>query len=197
MKIILDTSVYLKNGVSNAELYVLMALHCGGNVEEALQSLVDKGYITRNGKSFGPWEITEAGYTCVNNVLLESDRDIPNKDRCMELATTLIEIFPKGIKTGNSAWRGNKRDIALKLQKFFKLYGNQWTDEQIIDATRRYVSHFNGDYTYMRILKYFIMKSERKLDEEGNSHIEDISELATWLENDTEVNNCDWLTEMR
>lgn len=196
MKIILDTSVYLQNGVTNAELYLLMALHCGGNYEEALQGIIDKGYITRNGKPYGSWELTEDGYTCVNNILLDSDKAVPDKDRCMELASKLKELFPQGIKTGSTPWRGNNRDVALRLQKFFKLYGNTWTNDEIYEATRKYVEHFNGDYTYMRTLKYFIMKSEKKTDEEGNSHIEDISELANWLENDTEAQNTNWLTNM-
>ena len=107
-------------------------------------------------------------------------------------------MFPKGIKTGNAAWRGNVREITLRLQKFFKLYGNKWTDEEIIEATQRYIEHFKGDFTYMRILKYFIMKSERKMDEEGNSHIEDISELATWLENgeDIDEEETDWTSKL-
>ena len=96
-------------------------------------------------------------------------------------------LYPRGNSSSGYPWRGNLRDLTKRLKKFFKLYGN-WTDEEIINATQRYVSHYNGDYTYMRILKYFILKSDK--GEEG-------SDLATWLENDTEVNNDDWLNEMR
>ena len=129
-------------------------------------------------------------------VLLESDKVVPDKERCLNLAEQLRELFPKGIKSGNAAWRGNLREITLRLQKFFKLYGNKWTDEEIINAATRYISHFNGDYTFMRILKYFILKSEKKIDEEGNGYVEDISELATWLENDTELDNDDWTSSL-
>ena len=133
----------------------------------------------------------------ISSVLLESDKIVPVKDRCTSLAEQLRLIFPKGIKVGNSAWRGNVREITLRLQKFFKLYGNEWTDDEIIDATRRYVEHFNGDYTYMRILKYFIIKFDTKQDEEGNSHREDVSELATWLENGSDMNdNEDWTSTL-
>jgi len=63
----------------------------------------------------------------------------------------------------------------------------------------KYIDHFNGNYTYMRILKYFIMKSDRVIMEDGSSHIEDISELATWLENSSDVDNASesWLTDVR
>ena len=53
------------------------------------------------------------------------------------------------------------------MQKFFKLYGNKYTDEQILKATQDYVSSFNGNYSYMRVLKYFILKDERKSDEKS------------------------------
>ena len=124
---------------------------------------------------------------------------MPNKDSCEALGERMRELFPKGIKTGSTAWRSNRRDITLRLQKFFKLYGDRWTSDEIYEATKRYVESFNGDYTYMRALKYFIMKSEKKEYGDGNVRIEDTSELATWLENgeDMTANNDDWVMEMR
>ena len=99
------------------------------------------------------------------------------------------ELFPKGMKVGNSAWRGNVRELKLRMQKFFKMYGN-YDDEAILEATKRYVESFNGDYTYMRILKYFILKSELKQHEGENGEtvqqVEDVSMLANVLDNPEE-----------
>ena len=100
------------------------------------------------------------------------------------------ELFPKGMKIGNSAWRGNVRELKLRMQKFFKLYGD-YSDEAILKATKAYVDSFNGNYTYMRILKYFILKSEVKQhqNEMGEivSQVEDVSELANMLDNPEEA----------
>ena len=37
---------------------------------------------------------------------------------------------------------------------------------------------FNGNYSYMRVLKYFIIKQETVADEYGNASVETISQLA-------------------
>ena len=106
-----------------------------------------------------------------------------------------MEVFPKGKKEGTSIyWKGNKKDIKLKLQKFFKLYGNAHTDDQIVTAAKQYVASFNGNYSYMRALKYFIWKDERKIDSEGNGYIEEVSDLATYIENagQEETTSQDW-----
>jgi hypothetical protein len=84
------------------------------------------------------------------------------------------------------------------LKKFFKLYGNKYTDEQITTATQNYVSSFNGRYQYMRVLKYFIWKDEKKVDSEGVGHIEEVSDLAAFIENagqDKQLRE-DWMSNM-
>jgi hypothetical protein len=40
------------------------------------------------------------------------------------------------------------------------------------------------------------MKSDKKMDEEGTIHIEDISELATWLELPEEQIDEDWTSSL-
>ena len=108
-----------------------------------------------------------------------------------------MKIFPEGRKEGSSQyWRGNRKDITLRLKKFFKLYGNKWKDREILDAARRYIESFNGNYSYMRVLKYFIWKDERKMDENGDMYIDPKSDLATLLENEDTVLSGDWTSEL-
>lgn len=193
MKYIIDESVCAEHNLTLPETLCLLACKSCDNIYELIEEMQRKELLTKHGNPYPTptWEDE------LSAVLLEADKTIPLKDRCMKLAEQMRLLFPKGIKTGNAAWRGNVREVTLRLQKFFKLYGSAWTDEEILDATRRYIAHFNGDYTFMRILKYFIMKSDKKTDEEGNTHIEDISELATWLENETEEKDLDWLQDVR
>ena len=112
------------------------------------------------------------------------------------MATRLKEIFPKGKKDGtNYYWADGVALIVRRLKLFFKKYGNTYTDEQIIQATEKYVQGFNGNYQYMRLLKYFILKE--KIGAAGE--VEGDSELISYIENfgqeDTLSN--DWASTLR
>lgn len=193
MKYVIDEAICKKHGLTLAEVFCLLACKACDNIYTLIEQMKEKEFLA---PSVNPPCPTMHWDDEVSSALLESDKTVPMADRCASLAEQLRELFPKGIKTGSAAWRGNVRELTLRLQKFFKLYGDKWTDEEIIDATQRYVDHFKGDYTFMRILKYFIMKSDRKTDEEGNTYIEDISELATWLENSEDMDDRDWTTSL-
>lgn len=109
----------------------------------------------------------------------------------LELAEKMRELFPKGKKDGtNYQWRDSKIIIAQRLVAWKKMFCIDATDEEIIDATRRYVASFNGNYSLMRLLKYFIMKKE--VDSYS-------SELASLLENGTEQDDGgvdDWTVQL-
>ena len=133
----------------------------------------------------------------VQTILLDSEKAVPEIEREEALAIKMQEIFPLGKKEGTSQYyRGNKKEITLKIKKFFKLYGH-YTDEQILQATQKYVDSFNGNYTFMRVLKYFIIKDVRKQGEEVN-YVEQVSELASYLENaGQEDYNKNWTAQLK
>lgn len=192
MKISIDEDVCSKYKLTLDDVLCILLHKCNDDVPKLIQSMLDKEYLMKADNRIYP---TEHWDDIACKILLESDRTVPKDDDCKKLAEKMRELFPKGIKTGNSAWRGNIREITLRLQKFFKIYGAKWSEDEILEATKKYVQHFNGDYTYMRILKYFIIKSSKIPDEDG-VHIEETSELATWLENDITPEE-DWLTEVK
>ena len=71
-----------------------------------------------------------------------------------------MELYPMGKKPGtNNQWRGYKGGVSEKLQKLL-VGGETFTDEEAIEATRAYVDGFNGMYTNMRVLPYFLGKNE-------------------------------------
>jgi hypothetical protein len=91
------------------------------------------------------------------------------------------------------------REVVLKLKKFFAQYGN-YPDDKIIDATKRFVAAYNGNYRYLPLIKYFISKNKTVIDEDGTSHIQEVSELASYLENketETRATSDDWLMSAR
>lgn len=180
--------------------YVLLALllkNCD-NIEDVILKALDKEIIIEDPSS-GELLITQRWDDVISNILLDSENDnIESRNERIEgLACELMEIFPKGKKSGtNVYWRGNKKDITLRLKKFFKLYSN-YTKEQILKAAKRYVSSFDGKYDYMRVLKYFIWKAERKIGEDGKLFVEETSELANVIENeDSENINNDWTSRL-
>ena len=90
-------------------------------------------------------------------------------------------------------WTDGISLIIKRLKIFFKKYGI-YSNEIIIDATKRYVDSFNGDYRFMKLLKYFIFKEKKG---EGGD-VESSSDLLNFIENNEgeELSN-DWSTELR
>ena len=85
--------------------------------------------------------------------------------------------------------------IVRRLKLFFKKYENTYTDEQIIQATEKYVQGFNGNYQYMRLLKYFIFRE--KVGAAGE--VEGDSELISYIENagQEEYLSNDWTSTLK
>ena len=84
-------------------------------------------------------------------------------------------------------------EIATKLKKFLDVYGEDYSDEDIIQATKNYVDSFSMDYSFMRVLKYFIWKNVLN-ESNGSRVVEEISDLATCLENkgQEDILRTDW-----
>ena len=176
-------STYDGQQLTTNELLVCMIILMEENPTDIVQRLLNRGILLRD-------ETTQKLYvfrkysSLVQNILLQSDKAVPTISSIEQLATKLQELFPKERKCDANgvpkyAYRGNKRDVTERLQKFFKLYG-QYSYDDVLECTRRYVESFKYDKTYMKILPYFIMKDGE-------------SQLATELENmdcdNTSTNN--------
>ena len=111
----------------------------------------------------------------VESILCESE--ISNDPKNIEeLAVKLQEMWPSGKKDNRWYWRGNKKEITLKLEKFFKLYGD-YSFEQVLDAAKNYVDSFNMKGTsYMKLLKYFILKEVDGMQSDLATEIERMGE---------------------
>lgn len=200
MKYVISTKALRDRGIKEEEALAVLLLTACDNISELFERLIKKGYIRRTEGIFGQgFEINETFLNKVQAALLSKDPDVPEEDKLDTLASQLMEVFPKGKKEGTTSyWRGNRKEIRERLQKFFKLYGNKYTDEQILKATQDYVSSFNGNYSYMRVLKYFILKDERKSDEDGKLIVQQVSDLATFIENaeDLDPVRNDWTSNL-
>ena len=114
----------------------------------------------------------------------------------LSLAATLRGLFPKGIKPGtNSRWVDGIMLVAKRLKQFTVKYG-EFEPDEIIEATKRYIASFNGDYSRMRTLRYFIWAEKRN---PATGEVEYTSDLLSCLEDDAEEENLmtDWEIQLR
>ena len=181
--ICLNKKATQQNGITIDEALLMLVIHNKANLERAEKALIQKGLITAERDDLFQqvgWRLTNKGTEVLDSVIMDSDKEQEPQDRLIQLATRLKEIFPKGKKDGtNYYWADGVALIVRRLKLFFRKYGNKFTDEQIIQAAEKYVQGFNGNYQYMRLLKYFIFKEKVG----ANGEVEGDSELISYIEN--------------
>lgn len=189
-----------KHNISVAAVYYLIALYENSIIDRnTFEELGKTGYIDyrgydENGQLIAP-VITEEGVNLITDIFINGDISAIDERRYEDIATKMRELFPKGKKEGtNHMWRDSAPIIARRLKLLFKKYNRLFTEKEILDATKRYVDSFNGDYRYMQLLKYFI--SKQKI--EDGCTVEE-SQLLSYLTNEDQVNttNDEWTTELR
>lgn len=184
MKYIIEGDVMESQDLDLKTLGFLLFL-AGGGTKEELEEMVKKawseGWVTKESASKYIFNIAS-----FKDLRLCIRKENSITERCLKLAEKLRPLFPKGYKIvvdTKVSWRGSQREVALRLATFFKRYGTSWKDEDIVNATQKYISMFENDSTYMRVLKYFIYKDERKVNGFGEGFVEEKSPLAEILEN--------------
>lgn len=199
MNYIINEDICKKKGMDLPSLLAVLLVKTGVNISELFNGLVERQVLVKDMFS-GGFLVTQRWDSICSDILLSADKSVPSDERLASLVDRLMEIFPKGKKEGTTLyWRNNRKDNILRLKKFFKLYGNKYSDEQIVKAAESYVNSFNGQYAYMRTLKYFIWKDERKINSDGVGYIEEVSDLASYIENagQEETLRNDWTTTLR
>lgn len=199
MNYIINEDICKKKGMDLPSLLAVLLVKTGVNISKLFNDLVEKQVLVKDMFS-GGFLVTQRWDSVCSDILLSADKSVPSDERLDSLVDKLMEIFPKGKKEGTTVyWKGNRKDNKERLQKFFKLYGNKYSDEQILHATNEYVKSFNGQYNYMRALKYFIWKDVRKTNSNNEGYIEEVSDLASYIENadQEETLRNDWTTTLR
>ena len=198
MKYVLNLDEIRKGEIPiNMALY-LISIYFEAEIQN--NQLEDKaraeGYLTTQ---YGKTVLTVEGINLVEDVFLNSEfkESFSEEDRYDNLAKKLQELFPKGKKPGtNYMWRDSYSIIARKLRTVVKKFGISFTDEEAILATKKYVDSFKGDYRYMQLLKYFLLKK-------NTNTLEENSQFLSYLENlndvdiDTDNQSNDWTIELK
>lgn len=192
------SSALEKQKLSLREFFVLYLYYTGGPItQDELNSLVEKKCLVPPDLFLEQEEynISSAGKGRVEAVLAESSDSEVSTARLENLALRMKQIYPKGKKPGtNYYWSDGTLLIMRRLKMFFAKYGNEYTDDQIVRATIRYVEDKDGDPT-MRLLKYFIFKEAIS----GYGEVEPTSDLLTYIENmsDEEEDDRQWGENLR
>lgn len=197
MKLSIDSSVLEKYNVSLGEFLVLYISNADIDIKECTDTVIAKGLADYNLFSEGKIVLSDNTKSLLSSIIIDSDQKIIDKDSdYQDLAKELRKIYPKGTKPGTTySWRGTTFEIEKKLKTLVAKYECVFTKEQAIKATKTYVQSFNGDYTKMRLLKYFILKTPK--DADGN--VEVSSDLMSLIEDGdySETLNNDWISELK
>lgn len=201
-KIEIDEAKCLKLGLTLQETLIAIAISMG-KYKETVTNMLNRGIITLDLFKQGSPDITSKWKSKVDSFLASDEQ------RLETLALKVQDCFPKQklmYANGRESpfyFRCNKTEIKNKLKKFLDIYG-EVSDDDIIDATKRYVNTYaSKGYVGMRLAKYFILKDDKRLTVDDEVHVEQLSDLATFLENKSEnkpqdiVNGDDWLLNSR
>lgn len=199
MKFYIDTEECKKLEVPLDEVLYIIGLYLGVDINtNTLHKAFKRGIIEHDGydalKIMKNPKLTENGVELAETFILNSEFNSSEcKNRFENLAEKLREIYPKGKKPGTAyMWRDSNAIIAKKLKALTKKYGDCFTDEQAIEATKKYVESFNGNYQFMQLLKYFISKVVVK-----DGQLEESSQLLSYIENEKDAIIYNTFDEMR
>ena len=196
MKLTIDQTILENNNLTLEEFLVLFLSAKEVDIGDISQSLVAKGFADKDLFSSGKLVVSDKVKDLISTISIDSDKNVIDKDsEFTELATELREIYPAGRKDGTTyMWRGTTAEVAKKLKTLVVKYGFVINKESVIKATKEYVNSFNGNYRYMQLLKYFILKSVK--DADGNVDIK--SELMSIIENSGQLDaqREDWVSNM-
>lgn len=130
-------------------------------------------------------EEPSVSYTLIKNT---------ENNKFSEMAKKLRELWPEGMRTIDGKeypWRDSVANLRRRLQALWKLRKlDKYTEDDVLQCARRYLSRFEDDKKFMKSLKYFILKTETNSKFKQSQSI-----LADMLENvDVEANQAEWDT---
>ena len=191
MNVTINSSVLQKYNLSIKEFLVLYLCFLETDIEKTINSLVEKRIADKNLYNNIDLILSDNTKELIATILVESDKAVVNnQEKFNQLAEKMRELYPAGKKPGTTYyWKDSVPIIARKLETLVSKFNVNFTEEEVLNATKRYIDSFNGDYRYMQLLKYFILKTDRTTGEVR-------SELLAFLANEDEEDSADWTTNL-
>ena len=193
MRYTIDDAILSKYNLTEAEFIALVVSFRDSDIQRGNDNLIATGIADRNIYDKTKIVLSDNTKNMISSIIVDSDKETINREEeFLDVAQSLRELYPKGKKPGTTyMWKDSNTIIAQKLKTLVVKFGYKFTKEQAIEATRRYIESFRGDYRYMQLLKYFILKTDRSTGEIRSDFMSYIDN-----ENQGEVNS-NWLSEIR
>lgn len=194
MNISINEEVLSKWDLNIKEFLFLLFNVKDGDIQECISSLISKGWVDKNLYDSTKVVISNNRKEDIATILVDSEKT-ETKFEFEELANKLREIFPKGKKPGTTyMWRDTTAVIAKKLKILVTKYNCNFTEEQAVKATQAYVNSFGGNYKYMQLLKYFILKTPTN----ASGDVELRSDFMSYIDNEGQEEQLreDWMSNI-
>ena len=161
MKITIDEKVLEKYDLTLEEFLFWYLCMRGYNIDNIKEKLIEKNLASKDlFKDFNVI-LSDNQKDLVASILINSSLSKDENLDFEDIAKAMREVYPSGMKSGTSYyWRDSVAIITHKLKTLKSKFAFNFTKEQAVNATKRYVESFNDDYTYMQLLKYFILKKD-------------------------------------
>lgn len=193
MRYTIDDTILSKHNLTEEEFIALIISFKDLDIKRGNDNLIAKGIADRDVYDNSKIVLSNNTKNLIGSIIIDSDKETINKEEeFLDVAESLRELYPKGKKPGTTyMWKDSNTIIAQKLKTLVVKFGYKFTKEQAIDATKRYIDSFKGDYRYMQLLKYFILKTDRSIGEVR-------SDFMSYIENaGQEEVDSNWLSEIR
>ena len=180
------------NELTIDQLNLIRGVSTVDNYESFLKKLCDQKLIYYNHykKRYCIWNTT---------LNIQMKKTIPIDQNLEAAANAMISLYPKGNKPyTSSSWRGNKMEVIQKLARLRELTNEDFDVDLLEKATKKYIESFNGDYTFMRTLPYFILK--RTIDNGTFTYRSDLLSVIENIKNpgnESLLPHEDWIADLK
>ena len=104
------------------------------------------------------------------------------------IITQLKELWPTGSREINgrrNSWQDSQKNLVIRLKQLWnaKGYDNKYSESDVLQCARQYLSDFESNAKYMLSLQHWISKEKVIKDSQGISKKIYTSKLAELLEN--------------
>lgn len=100
-----------------------------------------------------------------------------------ELAKALRPLWPEGEKDGKYPWRDSVTNLSKRLETLWNVRNlGEYPMDTCLTVARRYLAQFEHNAKYMKTLKYFILKQDRLVQNDGRIRYIYQSPFADMLE---------------
>ena len=163
MNITINEKLLEQYNLSVEEFLILYICSKNYNIKELLDTIIAKGYADKDVFNEYKAVVSDKNKDLIADIIINSNKKVINKEKdFLILANKMRDLYPSGKKPGtNYPWKDSGIVIAQKLKTLVVKYDCSFTEEEALDATKKYIESFNGNYTYMQLLKYFILKTDK------------------------------------